>query len=115
MMVPLPVHSYHHTLRAGLSNRLLDVSNLSLVLTSNHISSKHKKQNVSPWRHTNGASFLHLLLTYKEISYPNPNLGYRCVTCNPMLVSPSPRGMNSSAPDGKPLMLSSFSRPTPEM
>lgn len=33
----LPVHSYHHTLRAGLSYRLLDVSHLSLVLTSHQV------------------------------------------------------------------------------
>ena len=33
-----PVHSHHHTLRAGLSYRLLDMSHLSLVLTSHQVS-----------------------------------------------------------------------------
>lgn len=34
----LPVHGHHHALRAGLAHRLLDVSHLSLVLTSHQVS-----------------------------------------------------------------------------
>ncbi len=38
----LPVHSDHHTLRAGFSYRLLDVSHLSLVLTSHQVTCNTK-------------------------------------------------------------------------
>lgn len=50
-----------------------------------------------------------LILTFIIITFT------KSMSCVHVCVSPNPSGMNSSVPKGKPLMLASLSRTTPEM